>query len=103
MVTKTIDNGKAVHIVHMVFRKHVVKVGWSGRLDLDESPGKLGCKNWLEGWKEKVVIENCFLDWRPITITILQMALNLVMWWTMQKVIKDYIDSANMQGKLDRD
>ncbi|MBB6707133.1 reverse transcriptase family protein [Proteus mirabilis] len=71
-VTKRIDEGRAVDVIYMDFSKAFDKVPHGRLVSKVRSHGIQGelaiwIQNWLKGRRQRVVVEGCFSDWRPVT------------------------------------
>ena len=69
---KKVDEGSAVDVVYMDFSKAFDKVPHGRLLHKVESHGiqdevSKWIQNWLLDRSQRVVVENCFSNWRPVT------------------------------------
>ena len=71
-VTKKVDESSAVDVVYMDFSKAFDKVPHGRLLHKVKSHGMQGeiarwIQNWLLDRSQRVVVESCFSNWRPVT------------------------------------
>ena len=71
-MTKKVDEGSASDVVHMDFVKAFHKVPYGRLLRKVKSQGIQGeVSNWIQNWlldrSQRVVVESCFSNWRPVT------------------------------------
>ncbi|KAK4817414.1 hypothetical protein QYF61_013481 [Mycteria americana] len=71
-VTRLMDEGKAVDVFYLDFRKAFDTVSHSILLEKLAAHGLDGCtlrwvKNWLDGWAQRVVVNGVYSGWRPVT------------------------------------
>ena len=71
-VTRKVDEGKAVDVVYMDFSKAFDKVPHGRLVRKVQSLGIHGevvnwIRHWLNGRSQRVVVEDCFSEWRPVT------------------------------------
>ena len=71
-VTRKVDEGRAVDVVYMDFSKAFDKVPHGRLVRKIQSLGIHGevvdwIRHWLNGRRQRVVVENCFSEWRPMT------------------------------------
>eukprot|EP00061_Rhincodon_typus_P005695 g25524.t1 len=76
-VTKMIDEGQVVDVIHMDFSKAFDKVP-HGRLvqkvksHLIRSELTRWIQNWLSHWRQTIAMEGCFSEWRVVTSDVPQ-------------------------------
>jgi len=71
-VTRKVDEGKAVDVVYLDFSKAFDKVPHGRLVRKVQSLGIHGevvnwIRHWLNGRSQRVVVEDCFSGWRPVT------------------------------------
>ncbi|KAK4817407.1 LOW QUALITY PROTEIN: hypothetical protein QYF61_013474 [Mycteria americana] len=71
-VTRLMDEGKAVDVFYLDFRKAFDTVSHSILLEKLAAHGLDGCtlrwvKNWLDGWAQRVVVNGVYSGWWPVT------------------------------------
>jgi len=76
-VTRKVGENKAVNVIYMNFSKAFDKVPHVRLLWNVSSHGIRGelascIHNWLDGTKQRVVLEGCLTDWRPVTSDVPQ-------------------------------
>ncbi|KAK4831739.1 hypothetical protein QYF61_018869 [Mycteria americana] len=72
LVTRLVDEGKAVDVVYLDFSKAFDTVSHSILLEKLAAHGLDGCtlrwvKNWLDGRAQRVVVNGVYSSWRPVT------------------------------------
>ncbi|XP_062910784.1 uncharacterized protein LOC134349811 [Mobula hypostoma] len=76
-VPKKVDEGKAVDVVYMDVSKAFDKVPQGRLVQKVQTLGihgdvVNGIRNWLCGRRKRVVMDDCFSDWRPVTSGVLR-------------------------------
>ncbi|XP_059806496.1 protein shisa-4 isoform X1 [Hypanus sabinus] len=125
-VTRKVDEGKAVDVVYMDFSKAFYQVPHGKlirKIQLLGIHGKVvnWIRHWLNGRSQRVVVEDCYSEWRPVTggvpqgsvlgpllfvISINDLGDNVVNWiskFADDTKIGDVVDSEEGFQSLQRD
>lgn len=70
-MTKKYDKGRAVHVVYTGFSKAFDKdphgrLLWKFRSQVIQEMAEW-IEHWLHGRNQRVMVDGCFSDWRPVT------------------------------------
>ena len=66
-VTKKVDEGSAVDVVYMDFSKAFDKILHEVKSHGIQGEVEKWIQNWLDDRRQRVVVEDCFSNWRPVT------------------------------------